>query len=165
MAYTIKELGEIIERKPAMIYNYFNEDEETKAFYYSHRKKGKRGVFKYDEEVLERLKIKVGVSNGVGEGISQNEDENSLQHSPAPSVREDGAIRAELEDIKGRYAELEAKLKEVEAERKQLLEQNGHLLLLLSQERALTQKYLPQPRKTIGERIRDLFHKPPSNAG
>lgn len=168
MGYTIKEMGKIIGRKPAMIYNYFNENEETKSFYYSHREMGANGGYIYDDEALERLKIKVGVSNGVAGGISQNEDGENLKHSPAHSVRADEELekaKAELEDIKGKYAELQAEFEKVEAERKELLEQNGNLLLLLSQEKAEKQKLLPPPHKSIGERIRSIFHRPPTDAG
>ena len=164
MAYTIKELGEIIERKPAMIYNYFNEDEEAKAFYYSHREKGKRGGFVYDDEVLERLKIKVGVSNGVAGGEIKKEDEenpNITRPLPPKADEELESVKAELEDIKTKYADAQQTIVKLETELKEMRENNGNLLWLLTQEKLEKQKLLPQPRKTIGERIRGLFHKPP----
>ena len=148
MGYTIKEIGKIIGRKPAMIYNYFNENEETKSFYYSHREMEANGGYIYDDEALERLKIKVGVSNGVAGGISQNEDGENLKHSPAHSVRADEELekaKAELEVIKGKYADLQAEFEKVEAERKELLEQNGNLLLLLSQLQEKNKNYFPRP--------------------
>lgn len=158
MGYTIKEISKIIGRKPAMIYNYFNENEESKSFYYSHREMGANGGYIYDDEALERLKIKVGVSNGVGGSILKNEEQIITEPTPPPSMELEKA-KADLESIQRKYEELEAKLKEVEAERKQLLEQNGNLLLLLSQEKAEKQRLLPAPRKTIREKIRSLFKK------
>ena len=164
MGYTVRELGEIIGRKPAMIYNYFNEDRD---FFYSHRQMGSNGYI-YDDEVLERLKLRIGVSNGVVEGNSKSKDEESPQPTSPVDVRENNeafeAVKAELQELKNKYEELQARMEQVEAERKQLLEQNGHLLLLLSQEKAEKQLLLPPPRKTIGERIRSLFHRPPTNA-
>ena len=159
MAYTIKELGEIIGRKPAMIYNYFNEDEEAKAFYYSHRKKGKRGGFVYDDEVLERLKIKVGVSNGVVGSITEKEEPNLTELTPPPIVRANEATENELNNLKIKYDELKTAFEKVESERQELLKQNGNLLLLLSQEKAEKQMLLPAPRKSIREKIRSLFKK------
>lgn len=164
MGYTVKELGKIIGRKPAMIYNYIKED---RSFFYSHREMGTNGSYLYDDEVLERLKIKVGVSNGVAGEIIEKENEISPQHTPAPSTESEEAIKkliSELEEVKSKYEEIKLKLEQVEAERKQLLEQNGNLLLLLSQEKAEKQKLLPPPHRSIGERIRGFFHRPP-NAG
>jgi len=164
MAYTIKELGEIIGRKPAMIYNYFNEDEEAKTFYYSHRIKGSNGGFLYDDEVLERLKIKVGVSNGVAGGEIKKEDEEVLNITrplPPKADEELERVKAELEDVKTRYADAKQTIEKLETELKEMRENNGNLLWLLTQEKLEKQKLLPQPRKTIGERIRGLFHKPP----
>ena len=179
MGYSIKELGNIIGRKPAMIYNYFNENEETKAFYYSHREMGANGAYVYDDEALERLKLKIGVSNVVGEGDLKNADGDSPQHSPAPSNQEVEALKLELEVLKGKYEALqsdferakgqiatlerekslvEANFERAERERVMLLEQNGIALLSLS-------KMLPSPRKTIGERIKDFFHRAPTDAG
>ena len=159
MAYTIKELGEIIGRKPAMIYNYFNEDEEAKAFYYSHREKGKRGGFVYDDEVLERLKIKVGMSNGVVGSIIEKEEPNLTELTPPHSVRANEATENELNNLKIKYDELKEAYEKVESERQELLKQNGNLLLLLSQEKAEKQMLLPAPRKSIREKIRSLFKK------
>lgn len=164
MAYTIKELGEIIGRKPAMIYNYFNEDEEAKTFYYSHRVKGSNGGFLYDDEVLERLKIKVGVSNGVAGGEIKKEDEenpNITRPLPLKANEELESVKAELEDVKTKYADAQQTIAKLETELKEMRENNGNLLWLLTQEKLEKQKLLPQPRKTIGERIRGLFHKPP----
>lgn len=124
MGYTVKELGNIIGRKPAMIYNYFNED---RSFFYSHREMGSNGGYVYDDEVLERLKIKVGVSNGVGQDEKETEQQIITKLTPSLEVRaneELERVRAELETIQKKYEELEARLKEVDTERKQLLEQN-----------------------------------------
>ena len=164
MTYTIKELGEIIGRKPAMIYNYFNEDEEAKTFYYSHRIKGSNGGFLYDDEVLERLKIKVGVSNGVAGGEIKKEDEevpNITRPLPPKADEELERVKAELEDVKTKYADAQQTIVKLETELKEMRENNGNLLWLLTQEKLEKQKLLPQPRKTIGERIKGLFHKPP----
>lgn len=160
MPYTIKELGNIIGRKPAMIYNYFNEDEETKSFYYSHRIKGSNGGYLYDDEVLERLKIKLGVSNGeVVDDIIKEDEETPLPSRPIPSKTNEEleSMKAELEDIKVKYADAKETILKLETELKEMRENNGNLLWLLTQEKLEKQKLLPLPRKTIGEKIKALF--------
>ena len=162
MGYTVKELGNIIGRKPAMIYNYFNED---RSFFYSHREMGSNGGYVYDDEVLERLKIKVGVSNGEAGGEIKKEDEenpNITRPIPSKTNEELESVKAELEDIKVKYADAKETILKLETELKEMRENNGNFLLwLLTQEKLEKQKLLPPPRKTIGERIRGLFHKPP----
>jgi len=164
MGYTIKEISKIIGRKPAMIYNYFNENEESKSFYYSHREMGANGGYIYDDEALERLKIKVGVLNGVAGGEIKKEDEenpNITRPLPLKANEELESVKAELEDVKTKYADAQQTIVKLETELKEMRENNGNLLWLLTQEKLEKQKLLPQPRKTIGERIRGLFHKPP----
>lgn len=161
MGYTVKELGNIIGRKPAMIYNYFNED---RSFFYSHREMGSNGGYVYDDEVLERLKIKVGVSNGEAGGEIKKEDEenpNITRPIPPKADEELESVKAELEDVKTKYADAQQTIVKLETELKEMRENNGNLLWLLTQEKLEKQKLLPPPRKTIGERIRGLFHKPP----
>lgn len=164
MGYTIKEISKIIGRKPAMIYNYFNENEESKSFYYSHREMGANGGYIYDDEALERLKIKVGVSNGVAGGEIKKEDEenpNITRPIQLKANEELESVKAELEDVKTKYADAQQTILKLETELKEMRENNGNLLWLLTQEKLEKQKLLPPPRKTIGERIRGLFHKPP----
>lgn len=52
---------------------------------------------------------------------------------------------------------LEKKIAVLEEQINELLKQNGHLLLLLSQEKAEKQQLLPAPKKTFRERFRSLF--------
>ena len=162
--YTIKEITKIVDRTEPSIYALIRTD---KDFFNSHREKTTKGSYKYDEEALERLKNHFGVSNVVGEGDFEGEN-GEIPKDTAPLHDENGdlsqkiaSLSAELEEMKGKYAALQADFDKVEAERADLLRQNGNLLLLLSQEKAEKQALLPPPRKTIGERIRGLFHKPP----
>jgi len=154
--YTMKQLCEIVDRTQSMLYNYIKTDKE---YFESHRRKDSKKGFLYDEEALLRIKEKIGVLNGVAWGNPNEEDENIPLDTPPSSLPQEEETKQELERLKEKYAELQAELEKVEAERKQLLEQNGSLLLLLSQEKAEKQKLLPKPRKTIGERIRALFRK------
>lgn len=69
-----------------------------------------------------------------------------------PLQRKIDALEAELEALR---KQLEAK----EAERLELLRQNGEVLLLLQMEKQEKQLYLPAPKKTLADRVKSLFHK------
>ena len=165
--YTIKEITKIVDRTEPSIYALIRTDKE---FFNSHREKTTKGGYKYDEEALERLKIHFGVSNVVGKGDFEGENDK-IPKDTAPIYDENGdlsqeiaSLSAELEEMKGKYAALQADFEKAEGERVELLRQNGlktdeinHLLLLLSQEKAEKQALLPPPRKTIREKIKFLF--------
>ena len=169
--YTIKELEEIVGRTSATLYAYIRSNEETKEFFANHRQERAKGGYLYDSEALQRLKIKFGVEDGVGQEDFEIEDGEITKHSPVPTNDDEEskksaeleALSAELEDLKGKYEALQADFARVDGERVDLLRQNGNLLLLLSQEKAEKQALLPPPRKTIGERIRSIFKRSPAD--
>ena len=165
--YTIKELEEIVGRTPATLYAYMRSDAETKDFFANHRQERRKGAYLYDDDALQRLKIRFCVEDRVGIGSLKTENPEIPQTMPQYQP-ENEALTAELEDLKGKYEALQADFARVEGERAELLKQNGvlteqmnHLLLLLSMEKQEKQALLPQPRKTIGERIRNFFKRPP----
>lgn len=165
--YTIKELEEIVGRTSATLYAYMRSDAETKDFFANHRQERTKGGYLYDDDVLLRLKNRFSVEDSVGQGDYEAENPENPQTKPLYQY-EIEALTAELEDLKGKYNALQADFARVDGERAELLKQNGlqteqmnHLLLLLSLEKQEKQALLPQPRKTIGERIRNLFKRPP----
>lgn len=159
VGYTIKELAAAIDRRPAMIYNYFNESDESKAFYYTHREARKKGGFLYDDEVLERLKKRVGVEDAVGVGIKETEGKE-VPIITAPTIDNDIQEKnekiAELEKVNG---ELRGEISRLMDENKELMRQNSTILYLLSQEKSEKQALLPPPRESIGKRIKSIFKK------
>ena len=156
MGYTIKEISEIIDRKPAMIYNYFKED---KAFYNSHRQARKKGGYIYDEEALERLKNRSGVENVVDRDIKESE-KKEIPIISLPSndedIQEKNEKIAELEKVN---EELRGEISRLKNENEELLRQNGAILLLLSQEKSEKNALLPPPKKSIGEKMKSIFKK------
>ena len=68
-------------------------------------------------------------------------------------------LQAKIEALEAKIEALEKELASKEGERKELLNQNGALLLLLSQEKQEKALLLPAPKKSIGERIKGIFHK------
>ena len=63
-----------------------------------------------------------------------------------------GALHAEIDTLR---KQLDAK----EEERKELLTQNGALILTISQLQQEKLLLLPAPKRSIGERVKGLFHK------
>lgn len=162
--YTMKQLSEIIDRTQSMIYNYIKEEKE---FYEKHRRKDTKKGFLYDEEALERLKLKSGVLNGVGWGDSNEAKSNIPLHTlPMDAVEEEERktdTEEELEEAKKQIEELNKRCEALETENKDLREQNGNLLWLLTQEKLEKQKLLPPPRKSIRERLKELFSNSSAN--
>lgn len=149
------------------LYKLINNNQELSALIKEHSTKQKRKIF-YDDVVFEWLcqhyGIKPGVSNEVVEGISQEGNE-IIPEAPAATSA------ARIAELEAQVKELEAKLKSVEEERQRLHQENGALLLTVSQmSNTISQmsntafqqfqasvKMLPAPRKSLFERIKDVF--------
>lgn len=84
---------------------------------------------------------------------ASSEADVNQEATPAASTQPE--IKALQEEIKRLHHLLEEK----EAERKDLLQQNGALILTLQQEKQEKMMLLPGPRKGIGETIRGWFKK------
>lgn len=69
------------------------------------------------------------------------------------------ALEGKIKTLQAEFDTLKQLLAETEAERKALIHQNGALILTLQQEKQEKMLLLPAPKKTIGERIKGLFHK------
>ena len=90
------------------------------------------------------------------------EAENSLEK---PSYREEeqqariDALQVEIKALQTEIDTLRKQLDDKEEERKELLRQNGALILTISQLQTEKQLLLPAPKRSIGERVKSLFHK------
>lgn len=82
---------------------------------------------------------------------AQNEEEPP-EGQLNPLQRKIDALEAEIEALRKR-------LDASEAEKKELLRQNGEVLLLLQMEKQEKQLLLPAPKKTLADRVKNLFHK------
>jgi len=96
-------------------------------------------------------------------GTSNTSDTQPPETLPeAPETISEGAegetpTQEKINALQATIDALQAKLDAAEAERRDLISQNGNLLLLLNQ--AEKQLLLSAPKKTIGERIKGLFKK------
>lgn len=77
------------------------------------------------------------------------------EETPPEAAEDKSTITA----LQTKIEALEAQIEALEAERRELVKQNGNILLLLSQEKAEKALLLPAPKKSFGERIKALFHK------
>ena len=98
--------------------------------------------------------------------MESREVASNLRENAPTSASEKEADQIPIEALKTKISALEAKIEALEKElaskeeeRKELLKQNGALLLLLSQEKQEKALFLPAPKKSIGERIKGFFQK------
>lgn len=89
-------------------------------------------------------------------------DEKSLPLTASIGEPPEDQLTALQRKIEALEAEIEALKKDLsskEEERKELIRQNGALILTLQQEKQEKQLFLPSPKKSFGEKIKDLFRK------
>lgn len=69
------------------------------------------------------------------------------------------ALKAENDALKAEIDVLRKQLDDKEAERLEMFRQNSALLLMLQQEKQEKMLLLPQPRKSLGDKVKALFKK------
>lgn len=67
------------------------------------------------------------------------------------------ALQTKIDALHAEIDILRRQLEEKEEERKELIRQNGALILTLQQEKQEKQLFLPAPKKTLGEKIKGIF--------
>jgi hypothetical protein len=171
--YRIKDLMEVSGTTERAIRQLFNTNEELKELKKEHSIKRQTTIY-YDEVIYEWFVIHYNfkkeplTANSVPREVNETEKSENPNIYP-PLVAENKRLIVELKETKDKLQALQADYEKAEGERVELLRQNGlkteeinHLLLLLSQEKAEKQALLPPPqqqRRSIGERIKGLFHK------
>lgn len=123
---------------------------------------------KYNQVALDFLLSQYGKKESAESILSSDRQEvpSNLSENASKNDSAQEADQIHLEALQTKINALEAKIEALEKElsakeeeRKQLLNQNGALLLLLSQEKQEKALLLPAPKKSIGERIKGIFHK------
>ena len=172
--YGLKDLMAISQTSERAIRQLFKTNSELRELKKEHKVSKNNRVF-YDDVIynwfLEHYKDK---NSQMIENVLPPQDilpqKRENPDNVAPLIEENSRLTAELEEIKGKYAALQADFEKAEGERVELLRQNGlkteeisHILLLLSQEKAEKQALLPAPRRSIGEKIKGLFKRKEDN--
>lgn len=177
--YTIEELSRICKVSKQSLYNLFSKNQELIK---ENSKKQNRRI-KYNQEVLNFLIEYYGIdkeesSNNQGQ-VAQN-DQERLKSNQGEAKSSQGEVKSSQGEAKNdqeestkytkREAELENKIRDLqeevgrlkqelekkEAERLELFRQNGALIYTVQQQQQEKMLFLPQ-RKTLGEKIKDLF--------
>jgi len=93
---------------------------------------------------------------------AEAQTENSLLEASYKEEEQQARIDTLHAEIEALHAEIDTLRKQLDAkeeERKELLRQNGALILTISQLQQEKQLLLPAPKRSIGERVKGLFHK------
>lgn len=137
--------------------SYFKYNQSVFDFFASQYGKGKNET---ESEALGNTAPQEDASTPI---LEKNGQEDALSakapETPTEAPEGESQYKDTINALQAKIDALEAKLEAAEAERRELVAQNGNLLLLLSQEKQEKQLLLPAPKKTIGERIKSLFRK------
>jgi len=97
------------------------------------------------------------ISNG-GEVLANGENPPSMAPSADELYKSKlDALHAEIDALHAEIDKLRRNLDEKEEERKELIRQNGALILTLQQEKQEKQLFLPAPKKSIGDKLKGIF--------
>ena len=159
--FTIEDISNICQKTKQSIYNLIKQNQ---VFIKDNSKRyGKR--IRYNQEALNFFLDHYGMQTpGVNHETLLDPliDHNNGTISPASNEGVFNpmlADKAKIEALQAEIDRLNKLLEEKEAERKELLNQNGALILTLQQEKQEKMLLLPAPRKGIGEMIKGFFRK------
>lgn len=144
--YTIEDIARYCKVTKQSIYNLIR---ANKDFIDQNSRKYQRRIV-YNKEALQYFTQYYQV-----EGPTLDSTDNAIKQEEGNT----DTLQAEIKALKAELDTLRQQLEDKESERKELLKQNGALILTLQQEKQEKQLYLPAPKKTITERIKGLFAK------
>ena len=165
--YTIKELATSCQVSTQSIYNL---KDKNKEFFKQNSKRNQRTIY-YNQAVLDFLLEYYHLDNGtsnaetliekkLGGGHPSSDEENSSFSTSFKDELTESRIK-EYEDqiaaLKAEVESLKTDLVAKEAERQELIKQNGILILTLSQEKQEKLLLLPAPKKTFSEKIKTFL--------
>jgi len=167
--YTIKELATACKVSTQSIYNL---KDKNKEFFKQNSKRNQRTIY-YNQAVLNFLLDYYHLDKDspdsenilyekIGGGLSSPEGENSPVLTLSTDELSESRIKeyeSQIDALKAENERLKKELDTKEEERKELLKQNGALILALSQEKQEKMLLLPAPKKSFGEVVKSLFHK------
>lgn len=159
--YAIEDLASKCQVSKQSIYNLLSKD---KDFIKQNSTRQARKI-KYNQAVLNKLLLyynKPEETDHAQEAIeaptivSETSPDKTTNETTEAIV---APLKAEIEALKKELEELRQQLAAKEAERMELLKQNGALILTLQQEKQEKQALLPAPKKSFGDRLKGLFSK------
>lgn len=158
--YSIDDLASKCQVSKQSIYNLIS---KNKDFVKDNSRKQQRKI-KYNQAVLDLLLDYYGTEATEQEQQPLNKSGTETTTN-SPTDEKDAliaALQAEIEALKKQLQDtdtLKQQLQEKEAMVKELLTQNGALILTIQQQQQERMALLPAPKKSIGERIKSIFGK------
>lgn len=165
--YKIQDLSRLSKISNQTIYKIFKKNQDFIADN-SKKVKGKtKPMTLYSQAVLDLLLSQYGQGNDgtiVGASAGGNATElpsepQKREETPPEAAEAAEGYQSTINTLQAKIEALEAQIEALGEERRELIKQNGNLLLLLSQEKQEKALLLPAPKKTIGERIKGIFSK------
>ena len=166
--YTINEISETVKISKPSLYGLIK---KNSAFIKDNSVRKQRRIY-YNDAVMDffisyyhpEQSADIGKKEFLAEitDIKVSEAEKSpLESSYNEEVQQAriDALQAEINALNAEIDTLRKQLDAKEEERKELLRQNGALILTISQLQQEKQLLLPAPKRSIGERFKDFFHK------
>lgn len=163
--YTINDLARNCQVSNQSIYNLIK---KNKDFVNENSTRKQRKIY-YNQEVMVFFLSYYGQETTESSLVSDHgaekrstEGEKSLSGSSStdePATSRIKALESEIERKDAEITRLNDLLTAKEAERKELLTQNGALILTIQQLQQEKMLLLPAPRKPIGEKIKGLFNR------
>ena len=159
--FTIKDISTRVKKSEQSLYSLIKKNQE-----FIKQNSHKQGRFiKYNQAVLDWFIDYYGAA--------QDEPEQAdIQDTPetAQEGRQDASskpvedlsyqlLQAKIEALEAENAALRERLAASEKERRELINQNGMIIMALTQEKQEKMLLLPPPRKTFAEKVKSIFSK------
>ena len=170
--YTINDIRAVVKVSQQSLYNLIKKHQ---SFFHDNSTRRQRKVY-YSQAAMDffisyyQPTINATDTEGRIKNPTDTEGQTTRENAPLErSYREEeqeariDALQAEIKALQGKLDALQKQLDAKEAERVDLLRQNGILCLTLQQEKTEKMLLLPSPKKTLGEKVKSLFHKDAHN--
>ena len=164
--YTINDIAAEVKVSKQSLYTLIKKNQ---AFVNENSTRKQRKVY-YNQAVMDFFVAYYSASSpdkaenprlNISEGAETlpNGENPPFSASPADGPQKDqlDALHAEIDALHAEIDTLRKQLEEKEEERKELIRQNGALILTLQQEKQEKQLFLPAPKKSIGDKIKGIF--------
>lgn len=157
--YTIEDLSSKCKVSKQSIYSLIKKNQEFVKNNSS--KSGKK--IKYNQDVLNRFLDYYGMKEA--EETSANAPETPIEAENAPQKAEetsanspqDNNAQDQIKALEGQIEALKQELAATREQNKELIRQNGQVLLLLQEEKQEKLKLLPSPKQGLIKRLSNLF--------
>lgn len=170
--YTINDIRAVVKVSQQSLYNLIKKNQ---TFIRDNSTRKQRKIY-YNQAAMDFFisyyQPELSTEEGKKELLAEDCDTNPTEAEKSlleRSYREEeqeariDALQVEIKALQGKLDALQKQLDAKEAERVELLRQNGILCLTLQQEKAEKMLLLPSPKKTLGEKVKSLFHKDAHN--